>query len=384
MRLLILLLASLSILILGSSLAQPQNCLGFPRLKVTTPAGLCAGVVWDGLVYPRGVLPLENGKLLVTEMGGWEENRGSLVLLSKAREYRPQALFTRLDRPNSVILGPDGKVYVGEVGKIFRFNPGNLGKPVKEYVISDLPTEGRHPLIQMVFDRSRRLLVNVGSASDNCQDSQGEDTCPEAQTRGLVRRYTFDWSSGKVTGWEVLARGLRNSMALAVHASGTLLQAENSRDAINTADPRIDDEEHPKDELNILEAGANYGWPYCYDNALNAPEFPLYDCTQTRKPAVLLPAHAAPLGMSYWTNGPQAYRGWLVVGYHGFRKYGHRLVAFPVDTKGVPNGKPVELIKNWVLPNGELGAPVDVKPGPGGRLYIADDRNSMVIVFGKQ
>lgn len=369
----------LALLALTLAPALAQNCLGFRELEVATPAGFCAGVVRSGLNFPRGVLPLANGDVLVVEMGGWGPNRGAVTLLARAKGYAPQRLFTQLDRPNGITLGPDGKVYVGEAGRIFRFS---LGKPAKEYVITNLPGNGRHPLTQMVFDANRRLLVNVGSASDNCQQDQDKAACREAQTNGLVRRYTFDWDSGKVSGWGVLASGLRNSMALAVHPSGTVLQGENSRDAISAADPKLDDEEHPKDELNVLEAGANYGWPYCYENARNAPEFPDYPCANTRKPAVLLPAHAAPLGMTYWTGGPQPYRGWLVVGYHGYRKYGHRLVAFPVDAKGVPNGNPADLIKSWVLPGGKLGAPVDVKAGPDGRLYVTDDRNGMLVVFG--
>lgn len=171
-------------------------------------------------------------------------------------------------------------------------------------------------------------------------------------------------------------------MALAVHPSGLILQGENSRDAINAADPKLDDATLPHDELNVLARGAHYGWPYCYDNQVNAPEFPRFDCAHTQKPRVLLPAHAAPLGMTYWLTGPQAYRGWLVVGYHGYRPTGHRLVAFPVDARGIPSNRPIELIQNWVLPGGKLGAPVDVKPGPNGTLLITDDRNGMLLMFG--
>lgn len=364
--------------LLLAGLGMAQTCGGLPRLSVMTAQGYCVGIVSDKLSFPRGVLGLENGDLLVVEMGGWNPNQGALTRLRKqGNRWVIQRIFTGLDRPNGLTLGPDGKVYVGEVGRIFRFDPA---QPAKEYVIRDLPGKGRHPLTQMVFDTNGDLFVNVGSGSDNCQQDKGKAVCTEAQTQGLIRKYTF--RGGKVTGWSVYAKGLRNSMALAVHPSGLIVQGENSRDAINAADPKLDDATLPHDELNVLARGAHYGWPYCYDNQVNAPEFPRFDCAHTQKPRVLLPAHAAPLGMTYWLTGPQAYRGWLVVGYHGYRPTGHRLVAFPVDARGIPSNRPIELIQNWVLPGGKLGAPVDVKPGPNGTLLITDDRNGMLLMFG--
>ncbi|MER3479300.1 MAG: glucose dehydrogenase, partial [Meiothermus sp.] len=61
---------------------------------------------------------------------------------------------------------------------------------------------------------------------------------------------------------------------------------------------------------------------------------------------------------------------------------GHRLVAFQVNEKGIPGGQKVELVKNWVLSGGRLGAPVDVRP-MGDRIYLTDDHNGMVLAFGK-
>ncbi len=368
------------LLVFLASSALAQNCGGLPRLEVSTPQGFCVGVVAKGLNFPRGILPLPGGDLLVVEMGGWTRNKGRITRLSQQADYRATRLFSGLDRPNGITLGPDGKVYVGEVGKIFRFSPG---KPVKEYVIQDLPGTGRHPLTQMVFDSQGNLLVNVGSASDNCDTQKSQSSCSEAQTRGLVRRYSFSWPGGKVGSWSVLARGLRNSMALAVHESGSVLQGENSRDAINVADPKISDEDHPNDEINVLSQGSSYGWPYCYENGKNAPEFAKYDCTKTQNPAFLLPAHTAPLGMAYWKNGPAEYAGWLVVGFHGYRAKGHRLVGLEVNDKGIPTGKSVELIKNWNLAGGKIGAPVDVKMGQNGQVFISDDQNGMVLMLSR-
>jgi glucose/arabinose dehydrogenase len=160
---------------------------------------------------------------------------------------------------------------------------------------------------------------------------------------------------------------------LSVHHSGTVLQGENSRDFIDDADPALSDQELPHDELNVIVKGKNYGWPYCYDNRRNSPEFRAFPCADTVAPVRLLPAHSAPLGMVYWGDR-------LIVGYHGYRDTGHRLVSFPIDARGVPNGPSIELIGDWAEKDAQLaGGPVGVAPAPDGSLWLTDDRNNVVL-----
>ena len=140
------------------------------------------------------------------------------------------------------------------------------------------------------------------------------------------------WPAGTVTSWRTHARGLRNSMALAFHpATGELWQAENARDAIQAAMPQLkSDENLPHEELNLIKADQHYGWPYCYDDNVASPEYPKTACAaQYAAPQRLLPGHAAPLGMTFYTASrfPELYKNSLIIGYHGYRSNGHRLVA---------------------------------------------------------
>ncbi len=50
-------------------------CDGLPRLPVTTMAGFYVGLVAQGFDFPRGVLPLPSGDVLVVDMGGWGPKR---------------------------------------------------------------------------------------------------------------------------------------------------------------------------------------------------------------------------------------------------------------------------------------------------------------------
>jgi glucose/arabinose dehydrogenase len=193
----------------------------------------------------------------------------------------------------------------------------------------------------------------------------------------------MQWPQGTIAGWSTYASGLRNSMALAVHPqSGLLLEADNARDNIHRHIPGMEsDEDLPHDELNIVEEGMRYGWPYCYDENQPSPEYPGADCSKYRVPLRLLPAHAAPLGMTYYLGSllPQM-RGKLIVGYHGYRKAGHRVVAFDVDVQGRPQGDARELVAGWDADEGRpMGAPTDVKAGADGAIYITEDRNGTVL-----
>ena len=92
------------------------------------------------------------------------------------------------------------------------------------------------------------------------------------------------------------ATGLRNSMALAVLPAtpdakeGRVLQGENS---IDYRDPK-----NPPEELNLLQRGRHYGWPYCVGRRQAAQGYEgRYDCARTEAPLALWPAHAAPLQM---------------------------------------------------------------------------------------
>jgi glucose/arabinose dehydrogenase len=384
--------------------ATHGDCAGFPKISLSTPAGWCVGLVAQSLLFPRGLAVLPNGDVLVAEMGSWTPKRGRLSLLRKVKHYARETVFDGLDRPHGVVLGPDGRVYVGVVGGLFRYDPANPLATRADVIggasgVPALPVTGQHILTAFVFDRRGDLFVNVGSHSNNCEGEK--DTLPDtakpcaeaegANARGVIRRYAMRWPAGTVAGVEVYASGLRNSMALAVHrGSNTLLQAENARDAIHKRDPRLADVTLPHDELNVIQRGKQYGWPYCYDNNRASPEYRTADCRSKTAPHLLLPPHAAPLGMAIDNEAklPAPFTGTLLMAYHGYRQFGHRVLAFKLDANGLPRGNPVELVSGWIAkpaPNAQpIGSPVDVRIAADGSVFISEDRNGTVLRLARQ
>ncbi|MBS2012356.1 MAG: PQQ-dependent sugar dehydrogenase [Deltaproteobacteria bacterium] len=410
------------------------TCDGLPKLKnLKTPPGVCVGVVATGFTFARGIAELENGDLVVAEMGGWAKDRGGVWLLRRKEDktYAKTKLNTLIDKPSGVAVGPDGLPYIGTPDAIYRFDPysatlkadptkklpktGSLmgadvwKQPRITLVVKNLPGDlkpngesgARHPLKKFVFDPKNpwTMLVNVGSASDTCEQKAGARPptdypmpCAEAEgqnARGTIRKYVLDGPDHTATSFSVLARGLRNSMAIAVHPqSGAIIQGENSRDAINKLDASLTDQEGdlPHEELNVIEAGGHYGWPYCFDNGTPNPEYRgRVNCTNYKNPALLLPGHVSPLGMAYYTGSmfPEAYKNNLLVTYHGYREYGHRLVLVPVDSRGVPGaGEPLDIIRGWEKSadgRDPQGAPVDVLVAKDGSIYVTEDKNGTVL-----
>ena len=248
------------------------ECDGYPQAQVGTKAGVCVGIVTQGStgtqwIKPRRIVQVPKTEtFIVTDMGGWKRGKGTVWLVDASQKpAKLKPLMTGLRLPHGLEIGPDGLFYVGETNRIFRFRL-RQGKVVEvETVVSQLPDfkSHNHPLTHFIFDHHYNLIVNVGAPSDQCKVDASQVDCSSVNdtlnTQAAVRRYLYDktmnqWSKQ----YEVLATGLRNSMALASHPSGTILQAENSIDL-----PEL---EQPYEEINRIDTGGNFGWPYCYGN----------------------------------------------------------------------------------------------------------------------
>jgi glucose/arabinose dehydrogenase len=426
-----------------------ERCGPYPKLKITTQPGYCAGLVAakdDGLIFPRTLVQVPGTRVfVVVDMGGWDAKRGRVLLLDPdaPEKQRLKVLLRNLDVPHGSAVGPDGKIYIGAIDRIFRFDPLSPDPAATvETILDDLPgfrpalSDGTvlrrnlHPLKLFVFDRTGRLFVNIGAPSDACATSPSETkACAQGEgDAAMAAVWMFTPPAGgifpalkpdeKNPPHEVYARGLRNSMALAVHprfpdADFPLLQGENGRD--------FPEMERPNEEINVLERGKHYGWPYCSDNTTVGPEYAAFLKTNTayrdlcnntalyRRPHTFMPPHSAPLGMLYYAGEKfPALKGKLLVGLHGYRPTGGRVIAYDTDAHGLPvvspppvrynmscapsevfraGGAPVaasrslELISGWHEVKGARpqGAPVGLTVASDGAIWLIEDKNQTII-----
>ena len=429
-----------------------EGPLGFPKLRIGMRPGYCAGLVAskdDGLRFPRSIVQIPgSGLFVVADMGGWSPGQGRLLLLDpEAPEgKRIKTLMTKLDLPHGLAVGVDRRVYASTVETVFRFDPlASAPESTVEVIVRDLPglqprlsdgtklAKNLHPLKHFVFDKTGRLYVNIGAPSDKCATKSSE-SAPCAAGEGaapMAAVWAFTPPAGGVfpalkpgdvnPPFEVHARGLRNSMALAAHPrfpddGFALLQAENARD--------LPDQAKPNEELNILARGKHYGWPYCYDLTTESPEYKAFlqgkgayqkFCTNVasyERPYSLMPPHAAPLSMFYYQGDkfPEL-NGKLVVGLHSYRPTGSRVIFYDVDAKGLPRISPApvhynvscatppaqafrteregqvpaaafsELIAHWHNVDGvrPRGAPVGMTVASDGAIWLVEDKNQTIM-----
>ena len=373
----------------------PQGfCGDYARVDVKSPPGTCVALVADegqGLKMPRRILEVAPGRYWIVDMGSWEPHHGRLLEMTlpadgpAPRHARITVLAEKLDRPLGLAVGPDNKAYIGEAGTIWRtLVPDVGGALLREEVVGNLPADGAHPLKELAFGPNGNLFVNVGSSSDACRDDQQEQAlpCPDltgTTPRAAVYEAVFGGPQHTLQSFKPFATGLRNSLALVVvHngiAKGTVLQGENSID--------YPDAEQPPEELNVLQAGKHYGWPYCTGAQQSARGYEKrYDCRKSEAPQMLWPAHAAPLHLLAGPAGSR-FAGQLLVAWHGYRAGGHRLVGYAFDAQGRPAGKPVEWLAGWDAQAGlrPLGKPTGMAVDGQGRLLVVEDSNRTVLMM---
>lgn len=233
--------------------------------------------------------------------------------------------------------------------------------------LTALPTGGGHDTRTLGISPDGKLFVSAGSTCNFCVES---DT-----RRAAITRYELDG-----TGQTIHARGLRNSVGLAWHpVTGELWATENGGDGLG------DDE--PSEEINLIEAGADYGWPDCAGNRRSVDwgsQARPGRCGATAPPLFTTTAHSAPLGISFYTGDqfPASFQNDALVALHGSwnRNEPSGAKVIRVRTSG---GRPVgEEDFLWgfydAATRTRSGRPVHALPGPDGAVYISDDGSDSV------
>lgn len=389
----------------ASRYATQGRCAGSPRIALTAPKGWCVGLVADardGLQMPRRLIEVAPGRFWITDMGNWEPRRGRLLELrvdgAPGDAGRVTVLARGLDRPHGLTRGPDGRVYVGEAGTVWRTPTTAFAR---EDLLKDLPADGAHPLKELTFGGKGRLFFNVGSASDACRNDRQQQPrpCPETAEplpRAAVYETVLAGPYLKPQPPRPFATGLRNSLGLAVTLDAAakndrLWQAENSVD--------YSDANAPAEELNELERGAHYGWPYCvsdvqgrsvaargYEQRAQCARHQAH-----RPPFQAWPAHVAPLQLLAVPQAPggqsaSPWSGRLLAVWHGYRAQGHRIVAWRVGPDGRPTGARENIVSGWRVMPGirPQGNPAGITVDHRGWLWIVEDRNRSVLVVAPE
>ncbi|MBC7742158.1 MAG: PQQ-dependent sugar dehydrogenase [Bdellovibrionaceae bacterium] len=376
------------------------ECNGLPRIDVKTAPGFCLGLVdaGEGLIKPRYALQVNDQHILLTDMGGWKKpyNGEVYILVKENKKWSRKPLLNAintsgpakcvLDRTQQLVRGPNDEIYLTSAQCIAKVNPFARSNEEKvQVIIPNLPTIGLHASKIITFDQAGNILMNVGSLSDNCE-LEPTNNCQELTGqigRGVIRKYLRQADGTYNLNYSIFATGQRNSMALYWDSNGNALWAgENSRDYIERKDSRINGQEKPSDEFNVIHENDELDWPYCYDQGIASPEFAKSDCSRYVHPHLLFPAHSAPLSFLMYTGSlfPKWYQNRLLISFHGYTGYGHRIVTYKRNEQLLPVGDPLSVVYGWDATSlhGD-GSPVGLTQGLDGSVFIVEDTNLKVL-----
>jgi glucose/arabinose dehydrogenase len=330
--------------------------------QLQAPPGWALSMFATGLPSARMLAATSTGDVIVAQPRG-----GIVVLLERdadgdGRSDGRRTLFSGLDRPNGVDLH-DGWLYVAEATRVsrVRFDAATRGTqgPLQP-VVTGLGGDGNHWRKTARIGPDGQLYVGLGSTCNVCIE--------EDPQRATMRVYAADGSGGRE-----FATGLRNPTGFDwAPWDGALYATENGRDLMG--------DDIPPDELNRIEDGAFYGWPFVHGDGIVDPEHGKgaeAHIAASRRPVHAFRAHNAPLGMRFLRHPARgaAYERAALVALHGSwnrsEPDGYAVVSLHWGDAGEVIERP--FVTGFRGANGLIGRPVDVVEGPEGAVYVSDD-----------
>ncbi|AHM58982.1 glucose sorbosone dehydrogenase [Flammeovirgaceae bacterium 311] len=266
----------------------------------------------------------------------------------------------------------EGKVYLATVKQLYVTDikqDGMLGELQK--IGEELPDGGQHPNRTLRFGPDGKLYISIGSTCNACEETNPEHaTLLQANADGTNRK--------------VYAKGLRNTFGFDWHPQSRQLWG---------MDHGIDwlGDEAQREELNLIEEGEDYGWPYVYEDGKSVPHRSPDDKSHSEKaaeskfPVLTHDAHSSGMGMLFYTGTqfPAEYRNNAFVVFRGSwnrsNPVGYKLARVKYDANGQPTAFE-DFLTGFLIEEGRahIGRPVSVAQHPDGSLFLCDDSNGMI------
>ncbi|MBL4691452.1 MAG: PQQ-dependent sugar dehydrogenase [Rhodospirillales bacterium] len=298
-------------------------------------------------------------------------------------EFSPSVNF---DIPNGVCYTPDGFLYVVERNRVLLFPAAEYFMEGSDTVAIAIVKQGQlippdeesynHTARICAIGPDNKLYISLGQPF-NVTPQEKVALYKKWGIGGMIRMDR----DGK--NREVIATGIRNSVGHAFNPrDGKLWFTDNQVDGMG--------DEIPPGELNkISKNGMWYGHPYYGGGSTRTNEYkdkaiPKDEAGRYVKPQVEMIAHAADLGMMFYTGNmfPNKYRNAIFSAQHGswnaVKPRGARIMVTYLDSKGNA-AKTEPFAEGWMNENGVyLGRPVDVQQYVDGSILVSDDKAGAV------
>ncbi|BFM15123.1 hypothetical protein R50073_13060 [Maricurvus nonylphenolicus] len=345
----------------GKGIETPSDEVIENRIQVADGFGL--SLYASDLPNARFIAMTANRDLLVSR-----PHKGEVVMIRANRDDASVGgervtLLEGLNKPSGIVVA-EGWLFVGEsdaIGRIVFDETTGTTSGSYERILEGLTGDGNHPYKQIKRGPDGKIYLSQGSTCNVCIEADSR--------RGTMGRFDLD---GK--NFEVIATGLRNTMGFDwTPWNGDLYGTDNGRDLLG--------DDYPPCELNLIQQGKFYGWPY-FNGANEAdPDFnpdsaPAELVANPVAPVHEFRAHNAPLGMTFIDaeGWPEDFQQSALVALHGSWNRsipdGYRVVSLHWNDGKIERR---DFLAGFELDGDVIGRPVDITQGPDGAVYISDD-----------
>lgn len=359
-----------SIAPISSSPSSPSSSapgLNTTDLPLSIPAGFRIDTVADDVSNARAIVQDGFGNFWVSRPAAGMVTQ---LEMSGSTVVRTNDILRGLNKPHGLAIDPANgfSLYIAEETAV-KHVPLYSDGPIT--TVAALPPGGRHTTRTIGFGGDDRLYISIGSTCDVCVEGN--------QLHGTIISMNKDG-----TDQRIVATGLRNAVFFTWNpVDGSLWATEMGRDMLG--------DDLPPEEINVIQPGGDYGWPFCYGDRVRDTSFrpnDSFDCAATVPPHLTLPAHTAPLGLAFIPEEgwPEEYWYDLLIAQHGSWNstvpVGYKIVRIPLDAQGNREGETVDFISGFHDGRTALGRPVGLLALPGGMLYVTDDKAGVVYRVG--
>jgi glucose/arabinose dehydrogenase len=340
----------------GPSRAAPGDRLEtLLQDRIKLPGGYRLEVFAHGLGKPRLMQMTESGDLIVS---GYRH--GTIMLIEAdrngdGRSDRQTILRDGLNAPHGLVLEGQA-LLVAEEHRVVSYDFDGTAVSNEQLILEGVPVDGNHTSRTLKRGPDGFLYLAAGSSCDSCIEDH--------PWRAAIIRF----KEGAVP--EVFASGLRNTVGFDWHPrTNALFGVDNGRDNLG--------DDIPDDEVNRIERGRHYGWPYVHGNDVKDPDL----FSSMPQGLVTLPqthglgAHVAPLSIVFLKHqSDPGQNGTALVAEHGSwnrtEKSGYRIVRLTFEGNYVRE----EIFMSGCEVNEDvICRPVDILEAPDGSLYVTDD-----------
>ncbi|SEW40349.1 Glucose/arabinose dehydrogenase, beta-propeller fold [Cognatiyoonia koreensis] len=296
-------------------------------------------------------------------------------IADEVKDFAPSLTFSI---PNGPCFSKDGFLYIAEQNRVLLFPAAEFFYESPDVAAFNLIAQGDLiPPEEESFNHSARVCrvgpddkvyISLGQPF-NVAPPEKLDMYAEYGIGGIIRL------NRDGTGREVYTYGVRNSVGHDFHpVTGELWWTDNQVDGMG--------DDIPPGELNRQTAmGQHFGAPWygggdirVSDHGYDKMEVPV----DVVMPVVETVAHAADLGMSFYTGDmfPAKYKNAIFSAQHGSwnrtEPVGARVMVTFIDEEGNATMEP--FAEGWLDANGEyLGRPMDVAQLRDGSIIVSDD-----------